>query len=84
LLDSRAAQVLDPKPKYPRLNRMYGTDEPLCNGPVHLSVIGWSSTALCGSSWECGGEGLEYVHRERAITPHLDANSALQITLRLR
>jgi hypothetical protein len=66
---SRGAQVLDPKPKYPRLKRMYGTDEPLCNGPVPLSVIAWSSTALCGSSWDCGGEMLskEYLDTARTI-----------------
>jgi hypothetical protein len=30
---------------------MYGTDEPLCNGPVHLSVIGWSSERYVVRAW---------------------------------
>ncbi len=61
--------MLDPKPKYPRLKRMYGTDVRLCNGPVHVSVIGWSSTALCGSRWDCGGEmpSKEYLDTARTI-----------------
>jgi hypothetical protein len=61
--------VLDPKPKYSRLKRIEGADERLCNGPVQLSVIGWSSTSLCGSSWDCGGEMLskEYLDTARSI-----------------
>src|SRR5258705_6155058 len=48
---------------------MYGTAVRLCNGPVHVSVIGWSSTALCGSRWDCGGEMLskEYLDTARTI-----------------
>ncbi len=41
--------MIDRKPKYPRLKQMQGTDKRLCNGPVRLSVIGCSSTALCHS-----------------------------------
>src|SRR3984957_2811927 len=48
---------------------MYGTDERLCNGPIRLSVIGCSSTALCRSNLDCGGEMLskEYLDTARTI-----------------
>jgi hypothetical protein len=31
---------IDPKPKYLGLKRTERTDERLCNGPIHLLVIG--------------------------------------------
>jgi hypothetical protein len=57
------------KPKYHLLKQTYGTDKRLCNSPIRLSVIGSSSTALCRSNWDCGGEMLskEYLDTARTI-----------------
>jgi hypothetical protein len=57
-----------PKPRYPRLKPMYGTDEQLRNGTVRFSVIGCSSTALCRLNWDRGGEMLSKEYSDTART----------------
>jgi hypothetical protein len=51
------------------LKRMYGTDERLWNGPIRRSVTSCSSTALCRSNRECGGDMLRkgYLDTSRTI-----------------
>jgi hypothetical protein len=40
----------------------------MCNGPIRLSVIGCSSTALCRSNRDCRGEMLSKKYLDTART----------------
>jgi hypothetical protein len=45
-----------------------GLPEFLCNGPIRLSMIGCTSTMLCSSNQDCGGEMLSKQYLDTART----------------
>jgi hypothetical protein len=63
---TRDAQMVDRKPTYHFLKRISGTDKRLCDGPVRLSVIACSSTALCRSNWMVEAKMLSKAYLDTA------------------